>query len=45
MSEPTFNRGVPRAIQTIAFLSFSLGVVLVLVVHHYLSTWKCPIPQ
>jgi len=37
--------GVPRAIQAIAFLSLSLSVGLVLVVHHYLSTWKCPIPQ
>jgi len=35
----------PRAIQAIAFLSFSLSVALVLLVHHYLTTYKCPIPQ
>lgn len=36
---------VPRGIKGIAFLSFALSVSVVLLIHHYLSTWKCPIPQ
>ncbi|HEY7472612.1 MAG TPA: hypothetical protein VIE68_09735 [Gemmatimonadota bacterium] len=40
-----FAGGVPGAIKLIGFLSFTLSVGLVLVVHHYLTTWKCPIPQ
>ena len=41
----TPTAGVPGAIKIIGFLSFSLSVCLVLLVHHYLTTWKCPIPQ
>ncbi|HET6617892.1 MAG TPA: hypothetical protein VFH69_08790 [Gemmatimonadota bacterium] len=37
--------GVPGFIKIIGFLSFSLSVALVLLAHHYLTTWKCPIPQ
>ncbi len=37
--------GLPRAIQAIAFLSFTLSVAFVLLVHHYLTTYQCPIPQ
>ena len=37
--------GVPRIIKMIGFLSFTLSVGLVLLVHHYLTNWKCPIPQ
>lgn len=37
--------GVPRVIKVIGFLSFSLSVSVVLLIHHYLTTWKCPIPQ
>lgn len=49
MSEPTpslrLADSVPGAIKLIGFLSFTLSVGLVLLVHHYLTTWKCPIPQ
>ncbi len=37
--------GVPAAIKAAGFLSFGLCVTLVLLVHHYLTTWKCPIPR
>ena len=37
--------GVPGAIKILGALSFMLSVGLVLLVHHYLTTWKCPIPQ
>jgi hypothetical protein len=40
-----FAGGVPGAIKLIGFLSFTLSVGLVLLVHHYLTTSKCPIPQ
>lgn len=36
---------VPGIIKAIGFLSFSLSVSVVLLIHHYLTTWKCPIPQ
>lgn len=49
MSEPTPPtgpaHGVPGAIKLVGFFSFTLSVGLVLLVHHYLTTWKCPIPQ
>ena len=37
--------GVPGFIKIIGLLSFSLSAALVLLVHHYLTTWKCPIPR
>jgi hypothetical protein len=37
--------GVPGAIKILGALSFTLSVGLVLLVHHYLTMWKCPIPQ
>jgi hypothetical protein len=37
--------GVPGAIKVLGALSFTLSVGLVLLVHHWLTTWKCPIPQ
>jgi hypothetical protein len=36
--------GVPAAIKILGFASFALSVTLVLLVHHFLTTWKCPIP-
>ena len=49
MNEPTPSigraAGVPRAIQAVGFLSFTLTVALVLLVHHYLTTFKCAIPR
>jgi hypothetical protein len=36
--------GVPATIKILGFASFALSVTLVLLVHHYLTTWKCPIP-
>jgi hypothetical protein len=49
MSErPTLSSradGVPGTIKILGALSFTLSVGLVLLVHHYLSAWKCPIPQ
>jgi hypothetical protein len=42
---PRPGSGVPRSIKGIAFLSFALSVSVVLLIHHYLTTWKCPIPQ
>ncbi len=36
--------GVPAAIKILGFASFALSATLVLLVHHYLTTWKCPIP-
>jgi hypothetical protein len=42
---PRPGSGVPRSIRGIAFLSFALSVSVVLLIHHYLTTWKCPIPQ
>jgi hypothetical protein len=44
-SNPGPAAGVPRVITGIAFLSFALSVSMILLIHHYLSTWKCPIPQ
>lgn len=42
---PGPGSGVPGIIKAIGFLSLSLNVSVVLLIHHYLSTWKCPIPQ
>ena len=36
--------GVPTAIKILGFASFALSVTLVVLVHHFLTTWKCPIP-
>ncbi len=36
--------GVPAGIKILGFASFALSVTLVLLVHHYLTTFKCPIP-
>jgi hypothetical protein len=38
-------RDVPGLIKILGFLSFTLSVGLILLIHHYLSTFKCPIPQ
>ncbi|HYO48022.1 MAG TPA: hypothetical protein VEY33_15205 [Gemmatimonadota bacterium] len=37
--------GVPGIIKVIGFVSFSLSVSVVLLIHHYFTTWKCPVPQ
>jgi hypothetical protein len=42
---PRPGSGVPGSIKGIAFLSFALSVSMILLIHHYLSTWKCPIPR
>ena len=46
LPEPTLGRagGVPAGIKILGFASFALSVTLVLLVHHYLTTFKCPIP-
>jgi hypothetical protein len=36
--------GVPAPIKILGFASLALSVTLVLLVHHFLTTWKCPIP-
>ena len=45
--EPGSGRGhgVPEAIQVVGGLSFTLTVALVLLVHHYLTAFKCAIPR
>jgi hypothetical protein len=35
---------VPAAVKILGFASFALSVMLLLLVHHFLTTWKCPIP-
>ena len=35
---------MPAAIKILGFASFTLSVGLVALVHHYLTTFKCPIP-
>jgi hypothetical protein len=37
--------GVPGVIKILGAASFTLSVGLVLLVHHYWTTLKCPIPQ
>jgi hypothetical protein len=37
--------GVPAVIKLVGFASFTLSVTLVLLVHHWLTMAKCPIPQ
>ena len=37
--------GVPGVIKILGVLSFTLSVGLVLLVHQWLTTGKCPIPQ
>ena len=46
LPDPTRGRagGVPAAIKILGFASFALSVTLVLLVHHYLTTFQCPIP-
>ena len=46
LPKPTPGRagGVPAAIKILGFASLALSVTLVLLVHHYLTTFKCPIP-
>ena len=41
---PGWAGGVPAAIKILGLTSLALSVTLVLLVHHYLTTWKCPIP-
>ena len=36
---------VPAAVKILGFASLALSVTLVLLVHHFLTTWKCPIPS
>jgi len=43
-TSPGTAGGVPAAIKILGFASLALSVTLVLLVHHYLTTWKCPIP-
>jgi hypothetical protein len=49
MSEPALPPrradGVPGVIKILGAASFTLSVGLVLLVHHYWTTLKCPIPQ
>ncbi len=35
---------VPAVIKILGFASFALSATLVLLVDHYLTTFKCPIP-
>ncbi|HET7692467.1 MAG TPA: hypothetical protein VFM44_05200 [Gemmatimonadota bacterium] len=35
---------VPAAIKILGFASFALSVTLAFLVHHYLTTFQCPIP-
>jgi hypothetical protein len=42
---PARPDGVPGFIKILGALSFTLSVGLVLLVHHWLTAWKCPIPQ
>jgi hypothetical protein len=42
---PARADGIPGVIKILGALSFTLSVGLVLLVHHWLTTWKCPIPQ
>jgi hypothetical protein len=41
---PGWAGGVPATIKILGFASLALSVTLVLLVHHYLTSWKCPIP-
>ena len=41
---PGWAGGVPAVVKILGFASLALSVTLVLLVHHYLSAWKCPIP-
>ena len=43
-STPGRAGGVPAAIKILGFASFALSLTLVLLVYHFLTTWKCPIP-
>ena len=45
-SDPSPGRagGVPAAIKILGLASFALSLTLVLLVYHFLTTWKCPIP-
>jgi hypothetical protein len=43
-SSPGWAGDLPAAIKILGFASLALSVTLVLVVHYYLTTWKCPIP-
>ncbi|HEU4463493.1 MAG TPA: hypothetical protein VFS53_00470 [Gemmatimonadota bacterium] len=42
---PVRSDGVPGVIKILGALSFTLSVGLVFLVHHWLTAWKCPIPQ
>lgn len=47
LPEPIQGRAggdVPAAIKILGAASLALSATLVLLVHHYLTTFKCPIP-